>query len=295
MCLTTTFKRGFIAPTDIIVYKELNQRADSSWETPHQGCKVILDSELIPDKATPNLIERRHNFELHGGVIHAYTKAKNSEDYFKAIIPKGTKFWVQDDLHEVAAEKLYISSEKAKKGDETDLSFLYNNSLDLLLKDGRRVSWSSDLNPSDVKGIFVYDSQAIGLEVYESSFSSNKLPELTNRAENIEEAEKDFTGKERTKILREKYPKAEILNDLPDDSYIPACGELTEALKNFLLINITRKALGLETINYRCFWSSTPYGDNRGWCVYPSWGGWADWDRCDLDGGCVFTFLALPE
>ena len=176
MCLTTTFKKGFIAPHDIIVYKELDQRADSSWETPHQGCKVSLDAELIPDRTTPDLIERRHNFELHGGVIHAYTKAGNSEDYFKAIIPKGTRFWVQDDLHEIAAEKLYISSEKAKEEDETDLSCLYDNSLDLLLKDGRRVSWSPDLNPNDVKGIFAYGSQAIGLEVYESGFSSNELP-----------------------------------------------------------------------------------------------------------------------
>lgn len=268
MCLTTTYKKGFIANTDIIVYKKLTQ-LDDYWQTPFQECKVSLDTELIPERATPDLVERRNNFELNGGVIHAYTKVDNSGDYFKAIIRKGTKFWVQDDLHEVAAEKLFITSEKAKKGDETDFSFLYHYSLDLLLKNGRRVSWSPDLNPDEVKGIFVYDSQAIGLEVYISKFSSNELPELTNRARNIEEAEKDFTGKKRTKILREKYPKAEILNDLPEDSYIPACGELTEALKNFLLINITRKALGLETIEYRGFWSSTPYSGCV-WMVRPS-------------------------
>lgn len=270
MCLITTFKKGFIAPTDIIVYKRLDQQEDLSWETPYQRCKVILDSELIPNRDAPELIERRNHFELYGGVIHAYTKERIGENPFKAIIPKGTKFWVQDDLSRVAAEKLYISSEKAEEGDETDFSFLYHHSLDLLLKNGRRVHWSPDLNPNEVKGIFVYDSQAIGLEIYESKFSSKILQGLLDRAHNIDEAIKDFTGKERTKILREKNPHAEILEKLSEDSYIPSCGELMEALKNSLLINITRKALGLKVIDeYKRLWSSTPFGDINMWNVLP--------------------------
>ena len=295
MCLTTTFEKGFIAPHDIIVYKKLDQQEDSSWKTPCQECKVSLDAELVPDRITPELIRRRHHFELHGGVIHAYTQAENSEDYFKTIIPRGTRFWVQDDLHEVAAEKLYITSEKSKEGDKTDLSFLYENSLDLLLKNGKRVKWSPDLNLEDVKGIFAYESQPIGLEIYDSEFSSRKPQGLPNRVSNIEEAEKDFTGKERTQILREKYPQAEILKNLPKDSYIPACGELTKALENFLLINITRKALGLEIIEYKCFWSSTPFEDFSGWYVRPDWRDWTGWCYYYWLRDRVLYFLGSPQ
>ena len=137
MCLYIGKNSIFIAKSDIIVYKELKQIGKNDYVTPCQDFPVKLDNLLIPEGiATEKPCGFKYRIEE--GTIHAYTSSNGNDLKFKAIIKKGTKFWIQDDLTEVAAEKLYITSELAGK-EETDLSeYIKEFGVDVYLKDGRR-------------------------------------------------------------------------------------------------------------------------------------------------------------
>ena len=120
MCLYIGKNSSFSAKSDIIVYKELKQIGKNDYVTPCQDFPVKLDNLLIPEGiATEKPCGFKYRIEE--GTIHAYTSSNGNDLKFKAIIKKGTKFWIQDDLTEVAAEKLYITSELAGN-EETDLS-----------------------------------------------------------------------------------------------------------------------------------------------------------------------------
>ena len=164
MCLYIGKNSSFIAKSDIIVYKELKQIGKDDYVTPCQDFPVKLDNILIPEGiATEKPCGFKYRIEE--GTIHAYTFSNGGNDLkFKAIIKKGTKFWIQDDLIEVAAEKLYITSELAGN-EETDLSeYIKEFGVDVYLKDGRRCKITDSFDKKDVIGVYGYDNQVIVLE-----------------------------------------------------------------------------------------------------------------------------------
>lgn len=106
---------SFIAKSDIIVYKVLKTYG-GRYVTPNQSYPVLLDNMLIPEEVAT---EKPYGFKycIGEGAIHAYSSSDGKDSRFKAIIKKGTKFWIQDDLEQVAAEKLYITSEVVTRKD----------------------------------------------------------------------------------------------------------------------------------------------------------------------------------
>ena len=282
MCLTTTFEKGFIAPHDIIVYKKLTI-SKKGWVTPYMEFPVKLNSEMVPEfKGRPEFEKRRKDSKkifLHGGVIHSFTRCTESiypgTYYFKAIIRKGTRFWISSNLGEIASERLYITSEKVTY-ENTDLSFLYQDyCLDLLTVDGERIPWSPGIDPKQVKGIFAGKSNlVVGVEnhyFYQTSFSWDLylVGLITSSLRKSEEeiALLDFKGKRNTKFLRKNYASLEILKNLPEDFYIPALGELKNVLDNYLVqINLTLSSLGKRIITVDSdFWSSTASFSDSFW------------------------------
>ena len=281
MCLYIGKNSSFIAKSDIIVYKELKQIGKNDYVTPCQDFPVKLDNLLIPEGiATEKPCGFKYRIEE--GTIHAYTSSNGNYLKFKAIIKKGTKFWIQDDLTEVAAEKLYITSELAGK-EETDLSeYIKEFGVDVYLKDGRRCKITDSFDKKDVIGVYGYDNQVIALEYKYSRFFNEELPNEISKNNFIEEnscncselitkLEKDLDGYGNTKQLKALGIKSDALDyceSLGKNWYIPSSGELKKVFKNQLRINITLQYLGMPQIYFNWFLSSTLESSKFAWACY---------------------------
>ena len=164
MCLFTSEKKPFIAKTDITVYKELIKDYShfsyykTFYKTPVQSYRVCPGTVMKPSNPSIGVIESNEKFKLGGGVIHSYTIPTGSmgDILFKAIIPAGTEFWIQDDLCEVASKELFITNEKVTetKPRKGDISWIldYVETLDVVTKDGL-VTGIKDAKRKDIIGI----------------------------------------------------------------------------------------------------------------------------------------------
>ena len=299
MCLYIGKNNSFIAKSDIIVYKELKQIGKNDYVTPCQDFPVKLDNLLIPEGiATEKPCGFKYRIEE--GTIHAYTSSNGNYLKFKAIIKKGTKFWIQDDLTEVAAEKLYITSELAGN-EETDLSeYIKEFGVDVYLKDGRRCKITDSFDKKDVIGVYGYDNQVIALESIRLPLSDDyPLPGHPKVIDDLSEAKKDLDGYGNTKQLKALGIKLDALDyceKLGKDWYIPSSGELKKVFKNQLRINITLQYLGMPQIDFRWFWSSTLESSKCAWCCCSFGSGWYYNDFCyDRVSSCdyVLPFLEI--
>ena len=268
MCLYIGKNSSFIAKSDIIVYKELKQIGKNDYVTPCQDFPVKLDNLLIPEGIAT---EKPCGFKycIEEGTIHAYTSSNGNDLKFKAIIKKGTKFWIQDDLTEVAAEKLYITSELAGK-EETDLSeYIKEFGVDVHLKDGRRCKITDSFDKKDVIGVYGYDNQVIALESKELPLSDDySLPGHPKVIDDLSEAKKDLDGYGNTKQLKSLGIKSDALDyceKLGKDWYIPSLGQVKLVAENMLRINLTLKHLGKDTLPFSWFWSSTLESSRYAW------------------------------
>lgn len=286
MCLYIGSKSEFIAKHNITVYKQLEPSGRNKWRTPCQHWPVELDTTLIPE-GKASVDKCGFKFQINGGAIHAYTKAPNdTNEFFKATIPAGTKFWIQDDLSQVAAEKLYLTSIHPEPNEETDFSEYFYLGVDVHTKSGLRKN-ASELQPSDeVIGVYAYGNQVISTEIFGGfKFSPSILDELPKGGtvtNNGDEALKDMKGVFNCKALEKlggKFPALEKCRSLGKDWYLPSEGELKRAFENLLYINFTLKKLGLAPIPFAWFWSSTLYNCQYAW-LCGSNGYWRGW-RCD--------------
>ena len=268
MCLYIGKNSSFIAKSDIIVYKELKQIGKNDYVTPCQDFPVKLDNLLIPEGiATEKPCGFKYRIEE--GTIHAYTSSNGNDLKFKAIIKKGTKFWIQDDLTEVAAEKLYITSELAGK-EETDLSeYIKEFGVDVHLKDGRRCKITDSFDKKDVIGVYGYDNQVIALESIGLPLSDYyQLPGHPKVIDDLSEAKKDLDGYGNTKQLKALGIKSDALDyceELGKDWYIPSLGQVKLVAENMLRINLTLEHLGKDTLPFSWFWSSTLRSSQYAW------------------------------
>ena len=298
MCLYIGKNSSFIAKSDIIVYKKLKQIGKNDYVTPCQDFPVKLDNLLIPEGiATEKPCGFKYRIEE--GTIHAYTSSNGNDLKFKAIIKKGTKFWIQDDLTEVAAEKLYITSELAGK-EETDLSeYIKEFGVDVHLKDGRRCKITDSFDKKDVIGVYGYDNQVIALESKKLQLSDDySLPGHPKVIDDLSEAKKDLDGYGNTKQLKALGIKSGALDyceELGKDWYIPSLGQVKLVAENMLRINLTLKHLGKDTLPFSWFWSSTLRSSQYAWFCYSSGGSWYDGFYYFHVGCCgyVLPFLEL--
>ena len=295
MCLIVSGKGNkFIAKKDIIVYKQLGE-SSYGYVTPHQNFPVKLNSEIVP-KGKIELRSYGSKQCLDRGAIHAYAIISRPGIYFEAIIKKGTEFWIQDDLTQIAAEKLYLTDKEAfyKHSKPTDFSDYLKEGVDVHLKDGRRCKITDSFDKKDVIGVYGYDNQVIALEYKELPLFNEELPnEISknnfieenscNRSELITKLEKDLDGYGNTKQLKSLGIKSDALDyceKLGKDWYIPSSGELKKVFKNQLRINITLQYLGKPQIDFRWFWSSTLRSPQCAWCCYSDGDDWCGGFNC---------------
>lgn len=274
MSLIIGKNNSFIAEEDLIVYKQLKKISKNKYVTPVLDYPVFLNNYLVPEDF---LFERPHGFKnkITKGAIHAYTYSEYNPKYpyFRAIIKKGTQFWIQDDLEEVAAESLYITDELSGY-EETDLSeYIKNYGVDVLLKNGKRCKLNDSFKRGHVLGIYGYGNQVIGLK-HKRLQLSETYPLVGSRKtyDDYSEANSDLNGYEHTNLLRALYFKSEALdfcNNIGENWYIPSLGQLTMMSKNLLRINFALRYLRKEKIQlYEHFWSSSLVSPKYAWICY---------------------------
>lgn len=300
MCLYIGSKSEFIAKHDITVYKQLEPSGKDNWITPCEYWPVKLETTLIPE-GKANLNKCGFKFKIDRGAIHAYTKAPNDTgEFFKATIPSGTKFWIQDDLSQVAAEKLYLTSIHPEPNEETDFSEYFYLGVDVHTKSGLRKN-VSELKPSDeVIGVYAYENKVISKEIFGGLALShsilNERPKGGTVTNNRDRALKDRKGVSNCKALEKlggNFPALKKCRSLGKDWYLPSEGELKKAFENLLFINFTLKKLRLSPIPFVGFWSSTLYDRKRDWGCYSN-GFWNAWYfDCILYNSYVLPFLEV--
>ena len=277
MCLYIGKNSSFIAKSDITVYKVLIKTSDEGYVTPSQNYPVKLDNMLIPEEVA-SVKPYGFKYCIKEGAIHAYTSSNGRDSRFRAIIKKGTKFWIQDDLEQIAAEKLYITSEVAGE-EETDFSDYLEEGVDVYLKDGRRCKLTDTFDKKDIIGIYGYDNQIIATEYKDLQIFENELPDEisknnfveangSNSSRVINKLEKDLDGYGNTKQLKSLGINSEALDyceALGKDWYIPALGQIKKVAENLLRINFTLKYLRKEPLPLEWFWSSTLESTKYAW------------------------------
>lgn len=127
MCLFTNRTKPLVASKDLIVNKEL-VIIYGKYYTPYQNVEVKLNSYLIAPTSTSKDMSLFGFNQISREGVHSYTHL-DEHIGFKAIIPKGTPFWISSDLKEIASTELYITDEICNE--ETDLKEI----CDLLLKE----------------------------------------------------------------------------------------------------------------------------------------------------------------
>ena len=294
MCLYTSKKKGIILKKDLICYKQLEKQEDGTWKTPIMYWIIPkLDTMITPDKDAPEISNFGYKYRLGGGVIHAYLQNPindNSVDgkLYRAIIPAGTEFWISDDLCEVAAKKMYITSEEVLSLEDATLdtsSILSHPGADIMLTGGKRVPLSSEISPEDVVGIYSGDKVILrDVNLDGIQFSDKPIPGVWRIAL------KDMDGEGNCKLLPPDLP---ILKEArKQGGYIPALDELQEAFKNLLEVNISRVTLGLPIIpNNNWFWTSTPRNSVDIWCCDNWFNNMGFCTDCYLRDGYAIYFL----
>lgn len=322
MCLYIGKNLPLVAEKDIVVYKYVDC-SGNSYKTPYQDTPVTLNETLVADHVNEPCKEAYNGKQSIGaGAIHACltTKDKSMGNVaLKAIIKKGTTFYVQDDFTEIAATELFITDEKITS--ETDSpDFVYVLKLcietarkqkensngngvfigDFCLYDKTYVSPLSDFNKEDAIGIVAYfDNDGNPVVI---SLEEVRLPWLTKWSMNNEvcsnieydSVAKDLDGKKHTYDIAaskdydpDKFKavaycaKYKTKGTKRGDWYLGAIGECIKVAQNMGIINasILFKGVG-NIISFSYMWSSS----ERTWR-----GDSYAWD-CGLNNGGCYGF-----
>lgn len=314
-----------VAKRDIECIKYLYKSGDG-FITPARYTPVELDKELVASPSTPDIKEVGRDalndkiYALNGGAIHAKLNPNGMTDSpVKAIIPKGTKYWVDTFGTEIAAEKMLITSKKASN--EYNLPMAADilaaapelNGVrvgDFLLKGGKYI------HPSKRSKMFKPIGRVVGFHdgkplvaalnslkgEVDTSWDSKLNEHLSS-----EEAKKDFNGVKNTQSYKDlDYEGKEkrynayaecVEYDKEHDSYFPALGEMMEMLRNALYLNASAFVSGLGEIidDNKWWWTSSEGSRGDSWiCGLDSGGVGCGW--YGKSGTCrVVPFLASPE
>lgn len=120
MCLYTSNKKPFVAKRDYIVYKYLLKEG-TTYFTPYQGIEIErLNNTLKAEIITYRSCNIGYKLSIANGFIHAALCKDEELDFgnciaFKAIIKKGTEFYIGDGLCDICARELFITDEVVKE------------------------------------------------------------------------------------------------------------------------------------------------------------------------------------
>lgn len=319
MCLYIRGKQPRIAKKDIVVLKYL-KREREQFSSPCQDTPVTLGEvlEAYPKKAqiSYNSVDNydREINELNGGAIHAklFESGGCGNYCAKAIIPKGTKYWVDPFGTEIAAEKMLITKE-AGSNEVIDDAFAREilasapevNGIrigDYQMIDDSFVHPKKSIAKTKVRGIvcgFYENGEPIicALEMFREMWDSqynSKIGEHTDWKTAMEL----FNGKKVTrKYIKKAYKDksrfgafercVNYRKDKGEEWFFGALGETMTILDNAIYLNAARKITGLGFIintDY-WYWSCSEYGS------YGSWG-------CFLDSGqvcCIWYYKSCTD
>lgn len=125
MCLVTPTRMPYVAPEDIYCYKVLNE-VDGKLVTPYRGFPMELGKVYTAED-----VSEADDNELSDGFFHAYASPsymyKTNWSFsprkecamYLAIIPKGTKFFVNPNCTEICATAIKVISKVSDIGRET--------------------------------------------------------------------------------------------------------------------------------------------------------------------------------
>ena len=136
MCMYSTQQSPLVAKNDIICVKYLRKTPWGNLVTPFRDIEPPINKPFEPELKKVEFYGRFITNELHGGVIHAHTQNVTGRYdknciALKAIIPKGTEYWVDIGGYAIAAEKMVITDEKIKinKPDDTLLKDIISQTI----------------------------------------------------------------------------------------------------------------------------------------------------------------------
>ena len=299
MCLYIRDKKPRVAKKDIVVLKYL-KKENERFYSPCQGTPVTIGKVLVASPSEPNItFSSVDNFgreisEIGGGAIHAKLFEDSGYGNYcaKAIIPKGTKYWVDSFGTEIAAEKMLITKE-AGNNDVLDDSFAREilasapevNGVrigDYQMTDDSFIHPKKSIAKTKVRGIvcgFYENGEPIicALEMFREVWDSqcnSKIGEYTSS----QAAMKLFNGKEVTrKYIQKEYKDksrfgvfercTNYRKDKGEEWFFGALGETMTMLDNAIYLNAAHKITGLGFIintNY-WYWSCSEGGSSYSW------------------------------
>ena len=289
MCLATKNLKPFIAKEDIKVFKILTKR-DGEYSTPYQQVKVKLGTTMKPKEEVNftegNCGEKNCGLYITRGFIHAVLDASKYVDYphdkvaIEAYIPKGTEFYIGDNLNEICTKELYLTENEypvlsgIPYSEQKELIKEYIID-EYVSKENVSIGWfcTSDkkfIHPYDVNennknniiGIVCGESnnewQVMSLkqstEQWAKTWNSDSVKGLV-QCRDVESSLNDMDGKHNTEMIikDERYkdgffPAAKWCLEYKTkgtkkgDWYLPSCGELWHnMLRNIFILNAVMK------------------------------------------------------
>ena len=314
MCLYIRDKQPRVAKRDIVVLKYLKQ-VGKRYESPYQGTPVTLGKLMVAQPNTPYISYECKDFHdreissMGGGVIHA--TLSESDDYgnycAKAIIPKGTEYWIDLFGTEIAARQMLITEEKGTN-ESVDIQLFKEILESAPEKNGIRVGDYQMIDDSfvhptkkmaktKVRGIvcgFYEDGSPIicALERFREvwdTYCNSKIGERTpwkkamklfNGREVTAQYKKQIKGKD-----KERFGAFErcinYRKDKKEDWYFGSLGETMTMLDNAAYLNAAHNITGLGFIintDY-WYWSCSDSLSSYSWyCGIPSGRVYLGWD-----------------
>lgn len=304
MCLYIRDSKPRIAKRDIVVLKYLDKRGDEQFYTPVMGTPVTLGKVLKASPGKPNItfhstdhLNREISF-IREGAIHArliVAPLDYDTNYCaKAIIPKGTKYWVSLFGTEIAAEKMLITKEEGNNdvlGDSFAREILTYapevNGIrigDYQMTDNSFVHPKKSIAKTEVRGIvcgFYENGEPIICalerfrEVWDKQYCSN-TGEFTDNVQIMNML--PFNGREVTrKYIKKKYKDKSRFGAFEkcinyrknkgEKWFFGALGETMAMLDNIIYLNAAHKITGLGFIlstDY-LYWSCSELNSCHSW------------------------------
>ena len=326
MCLYIGYTKPFVAKSDITVYKYVIKN-EGKYYTACLDYQINTNEVMIPNKNGDIVLEFCNKYRIEGGAIHACTTTFDNgfknKVCLKAVIRKGTEFYIQDDLKNVAAKELYITDEEVTDKRSTDLTEYIEDAIknaesynDCVKVGYYRLSNGKFVNPLEYKegtiigvvAFFDKNGNPVSLGVKYKILPWTKMPLINKASSNIfyDDIVEDMDGMIHTKdILRRKdydpdnFVAVEYCNNYstegtnPGDWYMPAIGECLKIAQNILIINMSLSKAGLDTFDLSSsLWSSSMgciLGDPYAWSCKVSSG------HCRSYGyGKVYSYCVCP-
>lgn len=179
MCLVTPTRIPYTAPEDLFCYKILCEK-DGELQTPFRNFPIKLGETYTAEKVDE--VDNR----IEGGFFHAYTgfnyvyksaDARLKAAVYLAVIPKGSKFFVNNDGTEVCATSMKVLSKVVDLGETSQFKTIATDLID------------PDKEPTDINKTF--DTLKESLTTIESIIKyarDNKLySDILHKYEQFEE------------------------------------------------------------------------------------------------------------